>query len=206
MHENLTINVLLHFHTVPHFRANDSWPESVKKEFSGQLHKFMASLTETANQVKGHTVLYLPNEQLDDVDAAAADKDLVQRLESTVGIALHCIALHCIALRYIAFIALRYIAFIGLHCIALHCVTLHCIALHCIALQCIALHCIALHCIPLHSIALHCIALHCIALHCVTLHCESTSDTTSYIFSVYVMRLCNSHTCLTMTMSPHLYS
>lgn len=82
---------------LPTFLANESWPESVKKEFSGQLHKFMASLTETANQVKGHTVLYLPSEDLTelvDMDwseadgkgmrKGALDKDLVQRLESTL--------------------------------------------------------------------------------------------------------------------------
>lgn len=70
---------------LPTFLSNDTWPESVKKEFSGQLHKFMASLTETANQVKGHTVLYLPDEDLKDCEAASLDKDLVQRLESTLN-------------------------------------------------------------------------------------------------------------------------
>ena len=69
---------------LPSFLANETWPESVKKEFSGQLHKFMASLTETANQAKGHTVLYLPSEDLTDVEAGSLDKDLVQRLESTL--------------------------------------------------------------------------------------------------------------------------
>lgn len=52
---------------LPAFLSNDTWPESVKKEFSAQLHKFMASLTETAHQVKGHTVLYLPAEDLGDI-------------------------------------------------------------------------------------------------------------------------------------------
>ena len=42
------------------------------------------SLCLQANQAKGKTVLYLPDEPLDDVRAAAKDKDLVQRLESTV--------------------------------------------------------------------------------------------------------------------------
>lgn len=73
---------------VPRVIANDTWPESVRKDFSGQLHRFMASLTETAYQAQGKTVLYLPSEGTvlsgDDVSAAAADKDLVQRLESTV--------------------------------------------------------------------------------------------------------------------------
>lgn len=65
---------------VPTFVANDSWPESVRKEFSRQLHKFMASLTESANHMKGHTVLYLPDEDLSN----PSDKDLIQRLESTL--------------------------------------------------------------------------------------------------------------------------
>jgi dynein heavy chain len=69
---------------VPTFLSTESWPESVKKEFSGQMHKFMASLTETSNQAKGHTVLYIPDEDLHNLEAAAQDKDLVQRLESTV--------------------------------------------------------------------------------------------------------------------------
>ena len=73
---------------VPRVIANASWPESVRKDFTGQLHRFMASLTETAYQAQGKTVLYLPREgaALDtgDVAAAAGDKDLVQRLESTV--------------------------------------------------------------------------------------------------------------------------
>ena len=45
----------------------------MRKEFSGQLHKFMASLTETANHAQGHTVLYFPNEDLgssEDIDKA----------------------------------------------------------------------------------------------------------------------------------------
>ena len=33
-------------------------PVSVRKEFSGQLQKFMASLTETAFELKGSTILY----------------------------------------------------------------------------------------------------------------------------------------------------
>ena len=43
----------------------------------------MASLTETTNQARGKTVLYIPAEDLADFAAAASDKDLVQRLEST---------------------------------------------------------------------------------------------------------------------------
>lgn len=65
--------------------ADQAWPQIVKKDFSAQVHKFMANLTEAVHQAKGHTILYVPHEELRDPRAAAADRDLVQRLESTVG-------------------------------------------------------------------------------------------------------------------------
>ena len=55
-----------------------TWPDTVKKQFVGQLHKFMASLTEITYGAKGKTVLYVPQEE----SITAKDKDLVQRLES----------------------------------------------------------------------------------------------------------------------------
>jgi hypothetical protein len=44
----------------------------------------MANLTERAHELKGKTVLYIPAEDIRDVAAAAREKDLVQRLESTL--------------------------------------------------------------------------------------------------------------------------
>ena len=44
----------------------------------------MASLTETTNELQGSTILYVPTENIKSVAAAAAEKDQVQRLESTV--------------------------------------------------------------------------------------------------------------------------
>jgi dynein heavy chain len=45
----------------------------------------MSSLTEAVNQSKGKTVLYIPPERrITESSKAALDKDLVQRLESTV--------------------------------------------------------------------------------------------------------------------------
>ena len=69
---------------LPQFLKNKTWPESMQKDFTAQLHKFMASLTETTWEARGKTVLYLPQEDLEDVDRVASDKDLVQRLETTV--------------------------------------------------------------------------------------------------------------------------
>ncbi|KAL0040883.1 hypothetical protein WJX79_008591 [Trebouxia sp. C0005] len=66
----------------PQFITGSLWPESIQKDFIGQLHKFLARLTETSHGLKGRTVLYLPQGNMADPVAAAADKDLVQRLES----------------------------------------------------------------------------------------------------------------------------
>ena len=45
------------------------------------MHKFMATLVEIANQIQGRTVMYIPEEDLEDLEIASRDKDLVQRLE-----------------------------------------------------------------------------------------------------------------------------
>ncbi|KAI9197259.1 dynein heavy chain and region D6 of dynein motor-domain-containing protein [Polychytrium aggregatum] len=66
---------------VPLILENKSWPDSVRKEFTSQLHKFMAFLTDTTYQMKGHTVLYVPLENLANPESAAKAKDMVQRLE-----------------------------------------------------------------------------------------------------------------------------
>ena len=67
---------------VPMFLDNSGWPESLRKEFVAQMQRFMAYLTDTTHQLDGHTMLYVPQESLEDVEAAARDKDVVQRLES----------------------------------------------------------------------------------------------------------------------------
>ena len=69
---------------VPAVSSNTSWPDSFRKEFSGQVHKFMATLTETAYEMHGNTVLYVPREDFSDMEACVRDKDLVQRLETTL--------------------------------------------------------------------------------------------------------------------------
>ena len=68
---------------LPSFLASSSWPDSVKKDLTTALHRFMASLTESTHQARGHTVLYLPDEPPPSPDPTA-DKDYVQRLESSV--------------------------------------------------------------------------------------------------------------------------
>jgi len=63
---------------------DNDWPDGVKKEFIANLHRFMAFLNETTHAARGQTYLYIPDEDLTDIEAAAKDKDLLQRLESTV--------------------------------------------------------------------------------------------------------------------------
>ena len=71
-------------HFVPSFMKDNSWPENVKKEFVAQLHAFMAQLTDASHQKEGFTELYIPNEDLSNLELAQQDKDLIQRLEATV--------------------------------------------------------------------------------------------------------------------------
>ena len=55
----------------------------IKNDFSAQLHKFLASLTDTRWKMDGKTVLYIPNEGFKiSPEIASKDKELVQRLES----------------------------------------------------------------------------------------------------------------------------
>ena len=81
-------SLLRHMSSVylPAFLASSSWPDSVKREFTASLHKFMAALTEATHQARGHTVLYLPDDPAPSASSAdsSLDKDYVQRLESSV--------------------------------------------------------------------------------------------------------------------------
>jgi len=82
-----SVNSLLSLMTgvyVPSMLNDPSFPDAVRKDLTSQLHKFMANLTETRHEVEGRTVLYIPRQALPDVLAAAADRDLVHRLESTI--------------------------------------------------------------------------------------------------------------------------
>jgi hypothetical protein len=41
----------------------------------------MATLTEVTFHIKGTTMLYIPKEELSNIEQACSDKDLLQRLE-----------------------------------------------------------------------------------------------------------------------------
>ena len=55
--------------------AERTWPATIKKEFSGQLHRFMASLTEESWEARGQTVLYIPPEDASEPDVARHECD-----------------------------------------------------------------------------------------------------------------------------------
>ncbi|KAL7754402.1 hypothetical protein RI367_000383 [Sorochytrium milnesiophthora] len=74
--------VLMNGVYVPLFLENRGWPDALRKDFAGQLHKFMAFLTDTTFHSKGHTVLYVPKEDLTRPQEIIASKEVVQRLES----------------------------------------------------------------------------------------------------------------------------
>ncbi|XP_067132990.1 dynein axonemal heavy chain 2 isoform X1 [Centruroides vittatus] len=65
--------------------SNKTWPSYVKNDFSFQLHKFLANLTDCSYQLIRKKVLYIPEEGQDvSVEDAVNDKELVQRLEGVV--------------------------------------------------------------------------------------------------------------------------
>ena len=67
-----------------HVSVYDLNPDApaLRNEFSSQLHRFMAHLTDAQHKTVGHTVLYVPDEgSLMTSDNAPSDKELVQRLE-----------------------------------------------------------------------------------------------------------------------------
>ncbi|KAK3095642.1 hypothetical protein FSP39_017066 [Pinctada imbricata] len=69
----------------PIFFENTTWPDSIKNDFSAQLHKFLANLTDTRWKLEGKTVLYIPSEGLRMIsEDAAKNKELVQRLETAM--------------------------------------------------------------------------------------------------------------------------
>ena len=69
---------------VPAALGNATWPQSLRTDMIGSLHKFMASLTEHTYETFNKTVLYIPKETIEDPVACAKDKSLVQRLETSV--------------------------------------------------------------------------------------------------------------------------
>ena len=77
--------VLLYFGTMATHYFHLHLCYTLKKDFTSQVHKFMASLNDTIYQQQGKTVLYIPLEDLDgNLSELSKDKDLTQRLETTM--------------------------------------------------------------------------------------------------------------------------
>ncbi|CAD2220773.1 dynein heavy chain, axonemal [Angomonas deanei] len=74
----------LRYVMVPTLLSNQ-WPSSIERDVQSSLHRFMATMVEDVNRLKGRTVLYVPSDlSLDDLSEAHNDRELVQRYESTV--------------------------------------------------------------------------------------------------------------------------
>jgi dynein heavy chain len=84
--QNSLESLLSHMEGVfcPTFRENTSWPEGFKKDFLSDLGKFMSSLTETTNALKGKTVLCVPDYDFNDSKEFLEDKEKSQHLESVL--------------------------------------------------------------------------------------------------------------------------
>ncbi|GET88803.1 dynein heavy chain, putative [Leishmania tarentolae] len=69
---------------LPTFLHNH-WPTSIQKDVHTALHRFMATVVEDVNSLKGQTVLYVPGDLAAGAKGDAyADHELVQRYEATV--------------------------------------------------------------------------------------------------------------------------
>ncbi|KAG5504844.1 hypothetical protein GH5_05475 [Leishmania sp. Ghana 2012 LV757] len=69
---------------LPTFLLNQ-WPTSIKKDVQTALHRFMATVVEDVNSLKGRTVLYVPRDlSFSDKGELHTDHELVQRYEATV--------------------------------------------------------------------------------------------------------------------------
>jgi dynein heavy chain, axonemal len=69
---------------MPTFLHNP-WPTSIHKDVHAALHRFMATVVEDVNGLKGRTVLYVPSDLAIEGNAQAhTDHELVQRYEATV--------------------------------------------------------------------------------------------------------------------------
>jgi hypothetical protein len=69
---------------VPQLGQNKSWPENIRRDFSHQLHRFMAFLTDSVYQRKGLSVLYVPPVRITDPQVSAESKDVVQHCEAAL--------------------------------------------------------------------------------------------------------------------------
>lgn len=66
-------------------RNAPAWPVSVQNEFAAGMNRFMAALNDETHRALGHTVLFIPHEDLTrDPAQLCLEKELVQRLEATM--------------------------------------------------------------------------------------------------------------------------
>jgi dynein heavy chain len=67
---------------MPYILHDLQWPESIKKELIANFHKFMITLSHTYYSEQKQVVLYIPQENFDDMESVYKDKSLISRLET----------------------------------------------------------------------------------------------------------------------------
>ncbi len=70
----------------PNIFHSREWSPSSKQELLGLYHRFLASLTESANEEGGRTMLYLPfkDTEIEFLNISLSDKNYIQQLEAVV--------------------------------------------------------------------------------------------------------------------------
>ncbi|XP_023311334.1 dynein heavy chain 2, axonemal [Anoplophora glabripennis] len=69
----------------PMFFSVSNWPDSVKNDFSNNLHMFLAKITDLHYRLYALTVLYIPRDVSDiPLEVANRDRELIKRLEGLV--------------------------------------------------------------------------------------------------------------------------
>ena len=63
----------------PAITRNTEWPESVRAELSAHAHLYLAGLTERAHELRGETVLYVPDEPELAFSVSAAARETARR-------------------------------------------------------------------------------------------------------------------------------
>lgn len=67
----------------PIFFHKSDWSDTNRAQFLASIHSFLSQMTALHFKISGLTVLYVPNESsINDIDKAAKDDELIQRLES----------------------------------------------------------------------------------------------------------------------------
>ncbi|EAX96997.1 Dynein heavy chain family protein [Trichomonas vaginalis G3] len=69
---------------LPLFVKSQYLPDSIHQDIMPEMNKFLGFVTDSSNSFYGETILYIPHEDLTNIEACVQDRALIQRLESIV--------------------------------------------------------------------------------------------------------------------------